>query len=442
MAAKDKDRMAGLRVESFTVPGTAGEKDERSAQFVRALDYGFAEPVRTAEQEVTQLDRFRSESTLLTAVYDDEQDPRALAAERPVATFGDYVGSVGLVPGVVLPAQMVTEVTVRGTHRRRGILTSVMTGALRRAQDQGLPLSLLTASEGGIYGRFGFGVAAYSNAVRVKVERGLHIRPEVRRALEDSGLRTFVPSWEAFPALFEDAFAAFQEATPGQTNHTQAYRQRAAGVSNPWAIPGADHDWRPLVVVDAAGAVRGYAITFAKEIDDHPTLVVADLGAADRLAELALWEALAATDLITRLRWRQAPLDFFLPAALVDVRDVDVISREDHLWARVLDVAAVFSQRGLAEDGELVLRVSDRLGLIDGDYLIRREGGETVVGRGEKAGVPLVELDAESLGTVAFCAARVADLAAVGRLGVASSDVAEVAQLLELPFAARNSYTF
>lgn len=435
--------MSELRFESFTVQGEFGSVDPRGAEFVHAIDYGFLEAVREKEHLLTQLDRFRADGALLSAVYDDDQDPRSVESARPVGTFGEYLGEVCVVEGTLLPAFMITEVTVRGTHRRRGILSRQMRQGLERARKQALPLALLTASEGGIYGRFGFGMAAESATVTVKVRDGLGLRAPVAEALKASGLRTFVPSWEAFPGIYEEAFAAFQLATPGQTGHTKAYRDRAAGKKNPWGVPGVDRDWRPLVVVDEAGAVQGYAISFVKDVHEDGILHVADLGAAHPLAELALWEALAATDLVESLRWREAPLDFALPAALVNYRDVATEHRTDHLWARVLDVVAVIEARGLAQDGAVALKVSDRLGLIEGEYLLTRQDGETLVKAGPApSGTPTLEMDAETLGSVVFGTSRVADLVALGRIRSIGATGREAGWLLDTERAARNSYTF
>lgn len=438
--------MSALRYESFTVQGAAGTADERAAEFVRAIDYGFLDAPRGAELEIKQLDRFRAENTLLTAVYDDAQPAGAVHAARPVATFGDYVGSVGVADGVTLPAQMVTEVTVRGTHRRRGILSTMMRGALARAKAAGVPLSLLTASEGGIYGRYGYGCAAYSTEVTIQVRDGLGLCPAVSEALKAAQLSVFVPSWEAFPALYEDAYAAFQLATPGQTGHTHAYRSRAAGDSNAWAIKGGERDVRPLVVTGPDGAVRGYALSSFAGFDVQPTrLKVVDLGAADQLAELALWEALAATDLVEELVWREAPDDFALGWALVNQRDVVRGRRADHLWVRVLDVVEAFNARGLSADGAVVLEVEDRLDLIAGEFTLSRDAGETLCAPGVSgagADAPRLRLDAEALGSLYLGTVSASELVRYGRAHAEAAELAGLNALFAPGRAPRNSYTF
>ena len=64
------------------------------------------------------------------------------------------------IPGGALPTGRVDDVGVSPTHRRRGILTRLMTRQLSDIHDRGEPLAMLEASESIIYGRFGFGIGA------------------------------------------------------------------------------------------------------------------------------------------------------------------------------------------------------------------------------------------------------------------------------------------
>lgn len=427
--------MTDLRFESFTVSGEPGTIDDKGREFVRALDYGFLENSRSDDLVIAQLDRFRAENVTLTAVYDDGQDARSLGAERPVATFGDFRGTVCVRPGQLVPAQMVTEVTVRGTHRRRGILSQLMTDALRRAADEGLALSLLTASEGGIYGRFGFGAAAFSQRISLKAHHGLRLREDVRSAL--GGLRVIVPTWDAFARAYDEFYPTFQAATVGQVGNTRAFRQRAAGDTNAWALHGVRKDLRPMLALNDADEVVGYALADA-DYETH-SLTVSDLGAATPLAELALWDALAATDLVSTVHWNEAPLDTALVWALIDARDVDFGARHDHLWARVLNLPAAFAARGLAAEGTLSLTVTDRHGFVDGTWTITRSADATTATRGE-AGEAHLETDAETLGSLLLGTVSVQTLVALGRARV--TGLAEVSRLLAGDVAPRNSYTF
>jgi predicted acetyltransferase len=72
------------------------------------------------------------------------------------------------VPGGTLPAGGVTVVGVLPTHRRRGILTQLMRAQLEDLHERGEPLACLWASEGGIYERFGYGMAALCGEIDLK----------------------------------------------------------------------------------------------------------------------------------------------------------------------------------------------------------------------------------------------------------------------------------
>src|SRR3954463_6049888 len=78
---------------------------------------------------------------------------------RIVATSGAFTREVA-VPGGVLRSAAVTAVGVRPTHRRRGLLTAMMRRQLEDVRAAGEPVAALWASEGAIYGRFGYGIAA------------------------------------------------------------------------------------------------------------------------------------------------------------------------------------------------------------------------------------------------------------------------------------------
>ena len=63
------------------------------------------------------------------------------------------------IPGGSESLGFVDNVTVLPTHRRRGIMTQLISAQLRQIHERGETLSALTASESLIYERFGYGVA-------------------------------------------------------------------------------------------------------------------------------------------------------------------------------------------------------------------------------------------------------------------------------------------
>lgn len=61
--------------------------------------------------------------------------------------------------GASVPVGAVTAVGVAQTHRRRGILSSMMAEGLKQSAEAGEPLSILIPAEWPIYGRYGYGHA-------------------------------------------------------------------------------------------------------------------------------------------------------------------------------------------------------------------------------------------------------------------------------------------
>ncbi len=78
-----------------------------------------------------------------------------------VATTSSYAVPMTL-PGLLrCQVAAVTDVSVAPTHRRRGMLNAMMRRQLDDLRSAGEPVAVLFASEGGIYGRYGYGPATF-----------------------------------------------------------------------------------------------------------------------------------------------------------------------------------------------------------------------------------------------------------------------------------------
>lgn len=104
----------------------------------------------------------RTESYLPNELAIIELD-RTLAAfdrGRPVAGAAIYSRIMTLPGKVQPPIARISWVGVSPTHRRRGILTTMMRRQLTELHESGgEPAASLNAAEAGIYGRFGYGIA-------------------------------------------------------------------------------------------------------------------------------------------------------------------------------------------------------------------------------------------------------------------------------------------
>ncbi|REK84495.1 GNAT family N-acetyltransferase [Streptomyces inhibens] len=122
-------------------------------------------------------DEFEAWALAVANSYGEDRTASQLAVERGTSeldrTLGAFDGGVPVggaalytraltVPGAVVPTARVVWVGVAPTHRRRGILTSLMRRQLTDVYAAGRePIAVLNASEAAIYERFGYGVASY-----------------------------------------------------------------------------------------------------------------------------------------------------------------------------------------------------------------------------------------------------------------------------------------
>jgi predicted N-acetyltransferase YhbS len=80
------------------------------------------------------------------ATLEHDRTLSAWEGETPVATAGAFSFRMA-VPGAVLPVAGVTWVSVQTTHRRRGLLTRMMTTQLEQLHATGEAVAALWASE-------------------------------------------------------------------------------------------------------------------------------------------------------------------------------------------------------------------------------------------------------------------------------------------------------
>jgi predicted acetyltransferase len=137
---------------------------------------------------------------------------RCLAAfEEGVIVGGALAVSYRLtVPGGgQVPAAGVTGVGVRPTHRRRGITSALMRAQLDAIHERGEAIAILYASEGGIYGRFGYGLSSFLGELDLEVERSAFVR-----GFRPSGRVRLMNRDEALP-LMRAVYDEAQRRRPG-----------------------------------------------------------------------------------------------------------------------------------------------------------------------------------------------------------------------------------
>ncbi|RFA15339.1 hypothetical protein B7R21_04810 [Subtercola boreus] len=368
--------------------------------------------------------RLVSDGRQLTGAY--------LTDDSPVATFASYTATLNVGAADLLPTHLISNVTVRPTHRRRGLLRAMMTENLRRASDAGFPLAALTVSEATIYRRFGFGVASTVSHVTVSTDE------RFRMLVPPAGRSEYIDLPE-LARLAPAVFARFHARNPGSVDRHAATWPRNSGELTDSGQP--DLSVYAAAHYDDSGDPDGYVSYRSRENGSPRTLEVLDLVAATDSAYLGLWDFLASIDLTGRVDWETAPAADPLRWALADWRSVTQTFVEDWLWLRVLDVPAAFEARGYlpGTSGEIVLRVTDALGYAAGTFRLRVADARATVTRVDPAPdlTPDLSLDAPELGSLylggvdpltLFAAGRIAEHTpgAARRLGALLAPVAPV----------------
>jgi ribosomal protein S18 acetylase RimI-like enzyme len=157
-------------------------------------------------------------------------DETAPLAEIPAATFASWATELTL-PGGEVPACAISSVTVAPTHRRRGILRSVMAGELRTAIQRGLPVAILTVSESTIYGRFGYGPATQFCTLTVDARDARFLRPRPAGSVE---LIDHPTLRKVGPDLYEQV----RRAVPGSIS-----RPSGSTMSSTWPASSSASSW-------------------------------------------------------------------------------------------------------------------------------------------------------------------------------------------------------
>ncbi|WP_144763119.1 GNAT family N-acetyltransferase [Curtobacterium sp. 9128] len=428
----DFDNRFDLR--EFTPAADAdGVPDDRTAAWMQAVGMGFHEGNPTPEVLARIAGNMIADQETLLGVHVREPLPGSVDETWPAGTFTWFRKALSWGDGTGIDTQAISAVTVRPTERRRGILRAMMTHALRRGVEDGYAVASLTASEGTIYRRFGFGCAIRERAVSVRRNRALPFLAPT------SGTVSVVPlAWLA-DRVGQDVFARFDARTPGSMVRNVATWPVVFGELTGDGEPA--KDVRAAVHrAEGSDDVDGYVTWRVKESGSDTSVEIVDLVYATDEAYLSLWEFLLSIDLNDVVRYNRSRLDDPIVAALGDNRAYDVDHEEDHVWLRVLDVVATLESRPYAVDGSLVLAVSDTLGFAAGTYRLEVvDGRGTVTRLADEAGDAVdVALDVADLGALLIGSVDPVTLAAAGL--VWASDPAVVVRLRAMLLPARTPH--
>lgn len=359
-------------IESFPAGMDGTAPDERTAKWFQAVNFGFHDARPDNDSLPKIIESYRADGRVLTGAYAADPPAAAWDATMPVATYATMVNTMNIGDGRELPTHLVTAVTVRPTHRRRGLLRQMITADLEQARSGGLAMAALTASEATIYGRFGFGAATFTTSVDIDTRERFGIAAP-------SGGMVEVADPEALLDIGPQVFEQFHRRTTGSMGRQDAYRHR---ISGQWSEekPEPDKSVRAALHYDDDGRVDGYVSYKFAGWDNNPfTLKVRDLVAATDEAYLSLWKYLGAIDLVERIKFPMASPQDPLPWAMSDRRGYNLTGDEDVLWLRILDPVKALEARTYSADGTLILDIIDPMGWTGGKYRLQADGGQARV---------------------------------------------------------------
>jgi predicted acetyltransferase len=281
----------------------------------------------------------------------------SLPAHRLVARDGDRIVGTAAILDFSLSVPHappvscagVTAMTVQPTHRRRGILSSLVRRQTDDLHAQGVAWAALYAAEAAIYGRFGYGVATRSRAYHIDGPWKRFREPVAPAAVDWLDV---AQALERVPAIYQTV----HDAVPGMMSMSDdAWRWHLK-----WDPESEREDAsaRQIVVIgDRAWA--SYRVKQAwSDTSPDSTLTVEDCMATDAEAHRQIWTYLLGIDLVQHVSADLMPVDDPLPWWLAE-RDRLRITESEPCYVRLIDVGVAMSQRGTTADGEVVLEVRD-----------------------------------------------------------------------------------
>ncbi len=314
-------------------------REDELDEAIAVVESAFGEVVTPEEvqneRRVAELDRY-------LAAFDDG---------RMIAGAAAYSLRLS-VPGGEVATAGVTSVGVLPTHRRRGVNRALMRRLLEDVRERGEPLAALFASEGGIYGRFGFGLGSFSCGMDLETERSAFVR-----GYAPSGRVLLHRKEEAFPQILE-VYEGVRRTRTGMPVLDERWLEYRLHDHHAQSEPA------PFFAVhETDGTADGYAIYRVKhewpgsmprsEVD------LSELMATTPQAYADTWRFVLDLDLAHRVTAWGRPADEPLLHLLAEPRRLR-LTLKDGLWVRPVDVAAALEARGYAGPGRVVFEVRDR----------------------------------------------------------------------------------
>ncbi|WP_405808289.1 GNAT family N-acetyltransferase [Streptomyces sp. NBC_00210] len=291
---------------------------------------------------------------LYESLTETERSIGAWDGEECIGTAGAFSFGVSVPGGAMVPAAGVTMVSVAATHRRRGVLTSMMRRQLDDVRSWGEPLAVLTASEPEIYGRFGYGIATQMVSATIDTVRA---RIDLPQGADDVRLR--FADVQAVARECEAVYVHSIGSRPGMLARKPGWERL------PLLDPPADRDGAsPMqcVVAEREGEIVGF-VRFHNKPEWGPRgpkgiITLRHIEALDPVTYAVLWRFLLDIDLTVQVVVRNRPVDDPLLLLVNDVRQCEVRVR-DGLFVRLVELGSALEARTYQTPVDVVFDVTD-----------------------------------------------------------------------------------
>ncbi len=258
------------------------------------------------------------------------------------------------VPGAVLAAAHVTGVAVAATHRRRGLLTRIITAQLDAIRAKGTePIAVLWASEGAIYGRFGYGLSCWQVHYEIPTKETMPPTPTLGQ------LRQAVPR-----DVIDDLAQVYERAwvgRPGRSSRDERWWRFLTADPKPWRR---DMSAQRAVRYENGDSVDGYALWRVKggwsASGPSGEVAVNEVVAVTGDAYAALWRFLLSIDLTRTVKFSFAALDEPLPHLVSNPSALET-HVSPGLWIRIVDLPGALMARRYLAPVDVVVEVADAL---------------------------------------------------------------------------------
>jgi len=368
-------------------------KADEMPQFHRVASYVFASPP-TGDDPPSPLDPSWTQC--------------AFKDEKIVAISGAFPLTVRL-DGKTAKVHGIHAVGTEPAFRRKGLVRRLITDLLHRGKEEGQVGSMLLASMGAIYQRFGYGLA--SRVVSYEFDPR---EAELQFPLEVTGRMERMNKADAMPHVVEVFGSYSQDRNLLALRHEVVWENLLSGVEKDKAYCAVHFD-------DNARA-DGYCIYSTRWSEGRRSgppqdLNISDLAYTSMNGYRGIWEYIRSHDLVGRVSWGNVPEDDLAEGILLEPRCLHKTSR-DGLWFRVIDVAGLLAARGYSIDGDVTLAVEgDELcPWNNGSYALSVRDGKGVVTSG-KGGEPDIVCSVNGLASLVTGYADPRWLDRIGRLG-------------------------